>query len=1459
MKLNAQKAQALVQYLLIAVVVLGLIYMLIPVFQEANKSLTQHSAPQANQKLNQEGIILSPILAGSISPGAISAHPSLPPSLLEPPPPTSVVGNCGPNGCGTTNLATEEGVCGTIPGAAGVLDDGCWKCDTGSGFWFWETNAGTCSSYWYGDLSGTCSSQCMPHSPPFNGIQGGRCYVCTNSGSFPGYWQKRKDTGIECSDFWNAPFECKSSDIAYETTCGCIGVPPVYGIYHEKTTKTDMCWLCDGTQWINSTDITKCEDMWIDVNGSCPAYVPENNDYPYCGCKNVPPARGPNPYGNGTCWLCHSGTWLKENDSSKCNDYWAGNHCPASSMHTPLACNNALPATPPTAGHCWLCTNPTEDFKEVAYDATNPLYILGGEPCNLFWVSEVYPGYINIPNSPDNVNTVCSNALTSVSFPSPGIVYDLTKDQWGCWACSNAASPYQWVHWQGDRFSHITDAQYQACKKFWMDGIYPVLPASPGAYERIYEYGGIGYEAGRSIAVSGNYLFIAGEESSDADGGGSDIFVMKVVKNTGEILWKKQFGGSKDEKAFAIAVLGSNIYVTGHEASASAGGGYDVPVIKLDHDGNVIWYKQFGGAQNERGYSIAISNVTGHVYITGSESSDIDGGNEDIFVMELDSAGNMVWKKQYGGADRDVGHSIAFSDNSLYVTGYEMSDSYGGISDIVVMKLDISGNVMWKKQYGGGNTDRGQSITVSEGYLYVTGYEMSDFDGGKSDIVVMKLDTNGNVVWKNQYGGLEDDKGYSIKVAEGFIYVTGEEESDPEAGANFDGLGEKDLFVMKLSKTNGAVIWKQQHGGSADEAGHALVVSEGYIHIVGEERSDADGGATDVLLLSLQASQPTTLGDNRDIDDWTLEGTTITTEAINGWSVNGYELAGWTVSANPITDGANGWTVDAAIGGGWTAVGNNITDGAGWSLEGVTIGTEPGANAEEIDWSPISSTSTPPPAIPFVEWKHQYGGNKDDFGRSISVPGDGYIYVTGEEKSDNADATGASRDIFVMKIYELGPDGIAGNTDDGQVLWKKQYGKGDDAKHEIGYSLTVDGGNIYVTGSKQTGGKGDQVVVMKLNSAGTIQWAKEYGGNNDDVGFSITKNGASLYVFGAEKSASCGGGQDLFVMKLEEATGNITWAMQYGSAGNEPEDDIYNRSYDKSIVVPGDGFIYVAADEASDNSPPGNRDIVVMKLNEIDGSKVWIKQWGGPYEEKAYGLAVSGGNIYVVGEEESSSPGSEEDDIFVMKLDINGNTLWKKQFGGFSQEDIGYSIVVSGNDIYLSGQEYSDFDGGSIDIFVMRLDSDGPDNIIDTVDDGYVVWKNQYGGFSYEAAYSMVLSGSHLYITGKEKSDPNGGQYDVVVMKLEVDQGASNITNWPTDQAVSFGAFLGQWNFQSDEINNWAVYGENINIAAKWNTLGVDITDWTAVGSDMPDWGDATNCGGFVIDVEVIDDWTVGL
>lgn len=290
--------------------------------------------------------------------------------------------------------------------------------------------------------------------------------------------------------------------------------------------------------------------------------------------------------------------------------------------------------------------------------------------------------------------------------------------------------------------------------------------------------GGSGLDYATDMVASPDGGFVISGYTQSVDGdienplGDNDFWIVKVTA-TGNIVWKKNLGGSGADNAYRIcATVDGGYIVTGSTQSMDGqvtGQHYfeenpmlpDAWVVKLDGDGNLQWQKVLGGYTSDYGFDIKQTTDGGYIIAGASESADGDitapRGGYDYWVVKLDNAGNLVWQKSLGGNSYDEARNIIETSNGYVVSGFtysqtnDVSTNYGN-GDIWVAGLDTSGNLIWEKNYGGTFTDNVYNMFEnSSGEYILCGYTYSaDNDvtanHGQSDGWIASLGeiTNGN-------------------------------------------------------------------------------------------------------------------------------------------------------------------------------------------------------------------------------------------------------------------------------------------------------------------------------------------------------------------------------------------------------------------------------------------------------------------------------------------------------------------------------------------------------------------------------------------------------------------------------------------------------------------------------------------------------------------------------------------
>jgi len=291
--------------------------------------------------------------------------------------------------------------------------------------------------------------------------------------------------------------------------------------------------------------------------------------------------------------------------------------------------------------------------------------------------------------------------------------------------------------------------------------------------------------------LDGGYIIAGGTSSFGAIN--HDGWILKL-DSIGNISWQKTYGSINYECLKSIQQTYDGGYIVAGSYTSASGTGDDFWVLKLNSTGNVTWQKAYGGSGSEYAHSIQQTKDNGYI-VTGYTSS-FGAGNTDFWILKLDESGDISWQKIYGGSDSDHPHSICqTSDGGYIVAGYTHSfgASIGDFPDLWVLKLDSNGNISWQKTYGGSHSEYADSIkqTIDGGYI-VAGRTYF-FGAGNADFWVLKLDENGDVVWEKTYGGSDPEHAYSIQQTSDGGYIV--------AGQTYSfGAGHYDGLVLKLDE-----------------------------------------------------------------------------------------------------------------------------------------------------------------------------------------------------------------------------------------------------------------------------------------------------------------------------------------------------------------------------------------------------------------------------------------------------------------------------------------------------------------------------------------------------------------------------------------------------------------------------------------------------------------------------------
>jgi hypothetical protein len=366
----------------------------------------------------------------------------------------------------------------------------------------------------------------------------------------------------------------------------------------------------------------------------------------------------------------------------------------------------------------------------------------------------------------------------------------------------------------------------------------PAAPEAPEPEGPQLTFGTSGVEIAHRMAIHSSGVYVAGYTTGELDGphrGGGDSFIRKYHPE-GDVLWADQFGSNLDDIAYDVAVDGSGrVYVVGATSGSLAGsrGGFDGFVRKYNANGTLQWTRQFGTATYDRAWGAA-ADASGNLYVVGETTGSLGGayqGGFDAFVRKYSASGDVLWTRQIGTSWDEAGQGVAVdATGAAYVTGYtsgELQGTNSGGGDVFLRKYDPMGNVIWTRQFGTVEWEVGFGVAASSaGNVYVVGYTLGSIAGGNAgfeDAFIRKYSGDGVKLWTSQFGSPGEDYARSVAVDDtDRAYVIGFTEGSlegPNAGAN-------DTFVRKY-RASGTVAWATQFGTAASDLGYAVATLTG--------------------------------------------------------------------------------------------------------------------------------------------------------------------------------------------------------------------------------------------------------------------------------------------------------------------------------------------------------------------------------------------------------------------------------------------------------------------------------------------------------------------------------------------------------------------------------------------------------------------------------------------------------
>lgn len=330
------------------------------------------------------------------------------------------------------------------------------------------------------------------------------------------------------------------------------------------------------------------------------------------------------------------------------------------------------------------------------------------------------------------------------------------------------------------------------------------------------------------------------------------------------IEWTRSLGGNLFDYFYEVCPTTDGGFLCVGQTNSTTGdiqvsingqniGTEDGIIVKLDALGNVVWNQSIGTMlddditdvkQTADGGFILVGNTQGTL---GFDPSCTVCSSQEYWLVKLDSQGNIEWEKIYGSSASEAASSVdVTSDGGYIMVGYtqgangNVSASPQGTSDMWIVKVDAQGDLLWEKSIGSVDFDDARSVKpcLDGGYIVVGTFENSTSFSATTDIAVVKLAQNGDLEWQQTYGNTSTDENGNdiLQNPDGTFMVVGSALNTSSILTN--PFGSSDAILFQISET-GTVIWAKNYGGSSADAAHSIrAVGDGSYYLAGATNSN---------------------------------------------------------------------------------------------------------------------------------------------------------------------------------------------------------------------------------------------------------------------------------------------------------------------------------------------------------------------------------------------------------------------------------------------------------------------------------------------------------------------------------------------------------------------------------------------------------------------------------------------
>ncbi|MCK5239711.1 MAG: hypothetical protein KAR33_09205, partial [Candidatus Thorarchaeota archaeon] len=686
--------------------------------------------------------------------------------------------------------------------------------------------------------------------------------------------------------------------------------------------------------------------------------------------------------------------------------------------------------------------------------------------------------------------------------------------------------------------------------------------------------------------TSGGFAIVGSYQNSI--GAPPNAFILRTY-DTGYEDWRTYFGASGADEAFSVVECSNGDFVLAGYTKSYGGADKDLWVIRIDDTGTEIWNRVYGVAFDDWGEEI-IQCDDGGFAIVGTTRS-YGSSDQDAWLVRLNGTGHLDWHQFYGGVLDDMGKSIVECDVGFAITG--TTESYGsGNGDVWLIRTNDNGDVLWSNEYGGSNRDQGNSIVKCQDGGFVIAGGSKSWDGSDNDAFLMKVADP--PFWLVEPTDKEIDYGvaFNYKLDASATYIDKWWiDDDDQFSIDTDGVITNDVVLpvgehilqIWVNDTLGNILtdtitisvtytpsghawnplWERTFGATADDRGQTIIWCENGDLAIAGYGSSYGAGSNDAWLArcdrfgNLLWNQ--TYGgvvDDRvhsivecNDGDFVLAGTSSSVNA-------SYNYQAWIFRTDSI--GTLEWEFN--LGGLYNENATAVckTSDGGFAVTGYASSF---IGEKDLILFKVNATG-------HLEWAQTNVDTYDQEGFSVIEYNTGDIYAVGYDASGSAVSTrrgmafstdadgnsplmttyvGAARNEFwnVLRngtsLIVTGLLEVSGNLD---VYWafitESDMAMSSSSNHggtsnDYGVSIieTTNEEFIIIGNTMSFGVDGVDAIIIRIDSAGTLEWYHTYGGTGTDYGSDIIECSDGGYTFVGSSNSIGAGSYDVWLARVQ--------------------------------------------------------------------------------------------------------------------------------------------------------------------------------------------------------------------------------------------------------------------------------------------------------------------------------------